>query len=86
MSFPLQASLEVEALTIMVRFGSSLSYASSDGKSAAASPQMLHNQLIEDDVEVIVMSDKACSDGSCGYTRPDGVAHRKFHSRFFIPC
>ncbi|KAL9054361.1 MAG: hypothetical protein Q9206_003571 [Seirophora lacunosa] len=62
----------------MVRFGASLSYASSDGKSAAASPQMLHNQLIEDDVEVIVMSDKACSGGSCGYTRPDGVAHHGF--------
>ncbi|KAL9008758.1 MAG: hypothetical protein Q9173_006150, partial [Seirophora scorigena] len=59
-------------------FGASLSYASSDGKSAAASPQMLHNQLIEDDVEVIVMSDKACSGGSCGYTRPDGVAHHGF--------
>ena len=33
--------------------------------------------MIEDDVEVIIMSDKSCDDGSCGYTRPGGVAYRK---------
>lgn len=33
--------------------------------------------MIEDDVEVILMSDKSCSDGGCGYTRPGGVAYRK---------
>lgn len=38
---------------------------------------MLHNQLIEDDVEVIVLSNKTCDDGSCGYTRPGGVAYRE---------
>ncbi|KAL8988327.1 MAG: hypothetical protein Q9177_002579 [Variospora cf. flavescens] len=69
-------------------FGVSLSYASSDGKSAAASPQMLHNQLIEDDVEVIVMSDRKCSGDSCGYTRPDGFAgdHKLFMMEFSMPA
>ena len=57
-------------------FGASLSYASTDGESAAASSQTLQNQMIEDDVEVIVMSDKRCDGDSCGYTRPGGVAYR----------
>ena len=35
--------------------------------------------MIEDDVEVIIMSDKSCDDGSCGYTRPGGVAYRRIH-------
>ncbi|KAL8639057.1 MAG: hypothetical protein Q9228_003856 [Teloschistes exilis] len=59
-------------------FGASLSYASSDGKSAAASSQVLANKMIEDDVEVVVMSNKICDDGSCGYTRPGGVAYHGF--------
>ncbi|KAL8947490.1 MAG: hypothetical protein Q9222_006238 [Ikaeria aurantiellina] len=59
-------------------FGASLSYASSDGKSAAASPQILQNKMIEDDVEMIVMSNKTCDGGSCGYTRPGGVAYREY--------
>ena len=59
-------------------FGASLSYASSDGKSAAASPQTLANKMIEDNVEVIVMSDKNCEDGGCGYTRPGGVNYREY--------
>ncbi|KAL8872001.1 MAG: hypothetical protein Q9174_002296 [Haloplaca sp. 1 TL-2023] len=59
-------------------FGASLSYASSDGKSAASSPQTLANKMIEDNVEVIVMSDKSCDDGGCGYTRPGGVAYHGF--------
>ena len=32
--------------------------------------------MIEDDIEVIIMSDHSCDDGSCGYTRPEGVAYR----------
>ncbi|KAL8684544.1 MAG: hypothetical protein Q9224_006284, partial [Gallowayella concinna] len=56
-------------------FGASLSYASPDGKSAAASAQTLGNKMIEDDVEIIVMSNKTCEGDSCGYTRPGGVAH-----------
>ena len=67
----------------MISFGTSLSYASSDGQSGAASPQTLSNALIDDDVEVIVMSDKSCDDGTCGYTRPGGVAYRK--QRFLSP-
>ncbi|KAL8933434.1 MAG: hypothetical protein Q9211_005786 [Gyalolechia sp. 1 TL-2023] len=59
-------------------FGASLSYASPDGKSAAASPQTLQNQMIEDDVEVIVMSNRSCEGDSCGYTRPGGVAYHGF--------
>ncbi|KAL8733535.1 MAG: hypothetical protein Q9181_003551 [Wetmoreana brouardii] len=74
-------------------FGASLSYASSDGKSAAASPQILANKMIEDDVEVIVMSNKTCDGGSCGYTRPGGVAyhgfggdHKLFMMEFSMPA
>ena len=33
--------------------------------------------MIEDDVEVILLSDKSCDDGGCGYMRPGGVAYRK---------
>lgn len=61
-------------------FGASLSYASSDGQSGAASPQVLSNAMIEDDTEVIIMTDQSCDDGGCGFTRPGGVAYRK--SRF----
>ncbi|KAK0516020.1 hypothetical protein JMJ35_002054 [Cladonia borealis] len=59
-------------------FGTSLSYASSDSQTGAASPQTLSNAVIEDDVEVIIMSDNSCDDGSCGYTRPGGVAYHGF--------
>lgn len=59
-------------------FGTSLSYASSDGQSGAASPQVLSNAMIEDDTEVIIMTDQSCDDGGCGYTRPGGVAHHGF--------
>ncbi|KAL8714794.1 MAG: hypothetical protein Q9220_001307 [cf. Caloplaca sp. 1 TL-2023] len=68
-------------------FGASLSYASSDGKSAAASPQTLQNKMIEDDFEMIVMSNKTCDGGSCGYTRPGGVAYHGFsgdHKLFML--
>ncbi|KAL8852907.1 MAG: hypothetical protein Q9221_002283 [Calogaya cf. arnoldii] len=59
-------------------FGASLSYASPDGKSAAASAQTLGNKMIQDDVEIIVLSDKPCEGDSCGYTRPGGVAYHGF--------
>lgn len=32
--------------------------------------------MLQDDVEVIILSDKSCDDGGCGYTRPGGVAYR----------
>ncbi|CAD6576857.1 MAG: target of Sbf [Alectoria sarmentosa] len=59
-------------------FGTSLSYASSNGQSGAASPQILSNAMIEDDTEVIIMTDQSCDAGSCGYTRPGGVAYHGF--------
>ncbi|KAL8940247.1 MAG: hypothetical protein Q9216_002901 [Gyalolechia sp. 2 TL-2023] len=74
-------------------FGASLSYASSDGKSAATSPQTLQNKMIEDDVEVIVMSNRSCEGDSCGYIRPGGVAyhgfagdHKLFMMEFSMPA
>lgn len=42
--------------------------------------------MIEDDVEIIVMSDKTCEGDSCGYTRPGGVAYREFHPMFKTPA
>ncbi|KAM0804083.1 putative TOS1-like glycosyl hydrolase-domain-containing protein [Usnea florida] len=59
-------------------FGASLSYASSDGQSGAASPQVLSNAMIEDDTEVVVMTNQSCADGGCAYTRPGGVAYHGF--------
>lgn len=58
-------------------FGASLSYASQDGLSGAKSSQVLSDTMIEDDAEVIILSDKSCDDGGCGYTRPGGVSYRK---------
>ena len=58
-------------------FGASLSYASSDGQSGAASPRILSNAMIQDDTEVIIMTDRSCDDGGCGFTRPGGVAYRR---------
>lgn len=58
-------------------FGASLSYASSDPMYPASSPQLLSNDMIEDNIEVVIMSDKVCQNHGCGFTRPDGVAHRK---------
>lgn len=34
--------------------------------------------MLKDNVELTVLSDKSCDDGGCGYTRPGGVAYRKF--------
>lgn len=39
--------------------------------------------MIDDNVEFIIMSDRRCDDGGCGYTRPGGVAYRKTPR---IPC
>lgn len=59
-------------------FGSSLSYASSDGTAAASSPQTLQDMVIEN--EVILFSGKQCSgeNGDCGYYRPGTVAYHGF--------
>lgn len=59
-------------------FGASLSYANCDGTGGAASPQILADKVIPSDSEVIVMLDRECSGGSCGYVRPGAVAHHGF--------
>ncbi|KAG8527097.1 uncharacterized protein KY384_008526 [Bacidia gigantensis] len=59
-------------------FGASLSYASADGQSGAGSPQTLQNAMIEDDAEIVIMSDESCDDGGCGYVRAGGVAYHGF--------
>lgn len=59
-------------------FGDSLSYAANDGKSGAHTPQILSNAMVEDNIEVVIMSNKSCSDGGCGYTRPGGVNYRTY--------
>ena len=69
-------------LTLENRFGASLSYASSDGKSGSSSSQTLAQNLIGDDTEIIILSDQPCTKGSCGYTRPGGVAYRAFYLPF----
>lgn len=67
-------------------FGTSLSYASADGQSGAASPQVLSNAMIEDDTEVIIMTNRSCDDGDCGYTRSGGVAYRKQRVSYLSIC
>lgn len=54
--------------------GNSLSYASKDGKSGSSSPQVLDDTLIEDDNEIVIMSDKKCNN-DCGVIRPGTVAY-----------
>jgi Putative TOS1-like glycosyl hydrolase (DUF2401) len=58
--------------------GMSLSYAAADAKSGAASPQILANRMLSDGDEIVIMTDKACKDGSCGVTRPGGIAYHGF--------
>ncbi|GIZ44354.1 hypothetical protein CKM354_000755400 [Cercospora kikuchii] len=61
-------------------FGNSLSYASADGCSGAGSPQILKDCTIPSKNEVVVMSDKKCSEGDdgCGYYRNGTVAYHGF--------
>lgn len=58
-------------------FGNSLSYASADGTAGSASPQVLKNTQLPSTAELVIMTDKSCTDGSCGYYRPGNVAYRK---------
>ena len=58
-------------------FGASLSYASADGKSGAKSAQTLADVMTDDDVEVVIMSNRSCDDGTCGFVRPGGVNYRE---------
>lgn len=70
-----------ELIVLMHSFGASLSYASCDGQSGASSPQILSDTMIPDGNEIVIMSDKSCNDGGCGYTRPNSVAYRKLRMR-----
>jgi Putative TOS1-like glycosyl hydrolase (DUF2401) len=59
--------------------GMSLSYAAADAKAGAAAPQVLANQMLGDGDEIVIMTDKECTDGDCGVTRPGGVAYHGFN-------
>ena len=65
------------------RFGASLSYASHDGVSGVETPQILSNEMLKDNTEIVIMSDRSCDDGGCGYTRPGGLAYRESIRRAF---
>ena len=69
-------------LTGLSTFGMSLSYSNSDGSASSASPVVLADSLLQDNVELVVMTDKACSGGDCGYVRPGTVAYRQLPLRF----
>jgi hypothetical protein len=60
------------------QFGNSLGYVGCDGIENVASSQVLKDVLIPSNEEVIIMSDKPCKNGDCGYTRPGGVAYHGF--------
>lgn len=57
-------------------FGNTLSYANSDGKTAAQSPQVLNQVTIPSNSEVILFTAQQC--GDCGYVRPGTPAYRGF--------
>lgn len=59
-------------------WGMSLSYASADNSGGSPSPVTLADTLVGDNSEFVIMSDKPCSDGTCGATRPGTVAYRKY--------
>lgn len=59
-------------------FGLSLSYVDSTGTRGGASPQILEDILLPSNKEITIMSDRECTDGSCGYTRPGAVAYHGF--------
>lgn len=64
--------------TFDYNFGTSLSYASTDGLSGADSPQILQDTTLPSSAEVVIMTDQKCEDDACGYTRPGTVAHHGF--------
>ena len=34
--------------------------------------------MLNDDAEIVILSDRSCDDGKCGYTRPRGLAYHGF--------
>jgi hypothetical protein len=67
-------------------FGMSLSYASADNSRGSSSPVTLADVLIPDNNEFVIMTDKPCSDGSCGAVRDGTVAYHGFDgaSKLFL--
>lgn len=63
-------------------WGSSLAYVDEEGVSAAASPTVLKNKLLDDTQEIAIFSDAPC-DESCGATRPDSVAYSMSTPHYF---
>lgn len=59
-------------------YGMSLAYLNSDGTRGAASPSVLADTLIPSNTEFAIFTDKLCSGGDCGFTRPGGVAYHGF--------
>ncbi|ORY55452.1 TOS1 protein, partial [Pseudomassariella vexata] len=61
-------------------WGNSLSYTSEDATSGFASPTILKDCLVGDNVEYSIWTDKECAeeDASCGYYRPGTIAHHGF--------
>lgn len=61
-------------------FGSSLSYASSDGCTGASTPQVLQDTTLPSGAEIVIMSDSECgaNNDECGYYRPGTVAYQGF--------
>jgi hypothetical protein len=60
-------------------FGNSLSYASSDSKTGAASPELFSGSLDSGLDEIAIFSDVPCEkSGDCGYVRPGTVAYKGF--------
>lgn len=60
-------------------FGNSLSYASSDGCAGVSAPTILEDCMLASNTEVVIMSDKKCSDDEgCGFARDGTVAYHGF--------
>ncbi|KAF2417230.1 hypothetical protein EJ08DRAFT_622322, partial [Tothia fuscella] len=59
------------------KFGSSLSYASTDASSGAASPGVFGGTLEGTD-EISIFSEESCDTTDCGYVRPGTVAYKGF--------
>ena len=60
-------------------FGSSLSYASSDGTKAASSSQVLADMTLASTTQIAIFAGKTCaSDNGCGYYRNGTVAYHGF--------
>lgn len=68
-------------------FGSSLSYASSDGSAAASSSTILANTTLADSTQIALFAGTTCaSDNGCGYYREGTVAYHGFggSSKIFL--